>query len=183
MRNEKEFALEEKGRRWSIPFYQSKGYLVQEVTGKANREKDLILERDGRKINVEEKCIRYGEYNDFVFEIVQDVMTKNWGWIYDVLADVIIFIIWDDRHDLPRIVYKVKWLTCKKFVFDNLKDYPLRKSLKGYGFTIFAVIPWTPLLDKKIAEILYVDPDPEATKLANEVWDNPRYGIKLPPKI
>jgi hypothetical protein len=155
------FDLEATVRKWTIPWYQARGYTVREVEGKKNREHDLFLERNGRSLRVEEKAEAILRPN-FCFELIQDVKTKNMGWIYDLRADLIIYIFWNVEAVKPFIVYKVNWQTCKTFCLDNLADYPLKINNRGFGLTIFSIIPWRELMHEKIAEIIYAPALPES---------------------
>jgi hypothetical protein len=150
--NEKEFALEKQVRNWTIPFYKSKGFEVEEIIGIENKKYDLKLKKDGKEYAVEEKAQRK-LYDSMCFEIVQDVKTKNWGWIYDCRADRIIYIFWNEEKKEPYTIYKIDWKPCFDFVIQNIKKYPLRISDTGWGITIFSIIPWINLLKFNIAKV------------------------------
>ena len=151
-----EFKFEKQVRSWMLKYYQSFGYKIDEVIGKENRKGDLILKYKGRKIRIEEKA-RKKYYPDFLFEIVQDVNTKNWGWIYDVAADYIVYIFWKENE--PEKIYKLNWQLCKKYILENLEHYKLKISKKGFGITIFCTVTWDELITQKIAELIYPPPE------------------------
>jgi len=149
-----EFEFEKKVRIWSKQFYENKGFEVKEITGSANRKSDLILIFNNNEYRVEEKA-RRKYYPDLCFELVQCVVDKKWGWIYDINCDWIIYIFWNINNSLPQIIYKIIWKECKKYCLNNLEKYKLKISRKGYGLTIFATIPWTHLEQNNIAKIIY----------------------------
>lgn len=154
MRNEEQFALERLSRTWSKTFYEMLGYAVEEVQGEENRHGDLILSKDERRVRIEEKTERRLSSN-MCFELVQDVDTRNWGWIYDLRADHLVYIFWSEILRLPFIVYRVDWPRCKAFCLANLHKYQIKATRKGWGLTLFACIPWVVLENDGIAKVLY----------------------------
>lgn len=154
MRNAEQFALERRARAWSLQFYEMLGYTAEEVKGEENRAGDIILRKDGREILIEEKTERRISTN-MVFELVQDVDTRSWGWIYDVRANRIVYIFWSEILGLPFIVYRVDWPRCKAFCLAHLDKYQIKVSRKGWGLTLFACIPWAVLESEGIATVLY----------------------------
>jgi hypothetical protein len=162
-----EFDFERTVRKWTIEFYKQKGFDVKEITGKENRNFDLILSKDGKSYNVEEKALRkMYDVPSFIFEIVQDVKTKNWGWIYDCHADYIFYIFWGENR--PIFIYKIIWEKVFHYILGKLDKYPLRISKKGFGLTIFSVIPFQELVSENLAQTIYNDVD----EIANKGWDN-----------
>jgi len=97
------------------------------------KEYDLLIE--GYKI---EEKFRYIDYNDFLIEIVQDVITQNMGWYYKTTCDRVFYWVCDTK------LYTVNWPALKKWLKDEYKTVKYKGviSADGYGLTINISISW-----------------------------------------
>lgn len=150
-----EFNFEEHVREWSLKLYKQLGFEVIKLD-KKDESADFILKYNNKLYRIEEK-VRRKYYPDLCFEIMQDVKTCSLGWVYKCNADYIFYIYWDMNKDVCKYIYKIKWAKCKNYVMNNLINhkYKVGKSIGGWGYTIFLIIPWLLLEKNKIAERAY----------------------------
>jgi len=122
---------EEESRTTMNLFYEFKGW-------KFNRSyENKVYDLKINEFKVDEK-FRYAAYNDFLIEIVQDVLTLNKGWFYKDEIDRIFYIINDAE------LYAIKWHDFKKWFSNNWQIIKLTPviSKQGWGLTFNIAIQW-----------------------------------------
>jgi len=128
----KDYQIKEKeSQEFMDLFYKSKGWTFNRES--ACKEYDIIIE----ECKVEEK-FRYNDYNDFLIEIIQDIISFNKGWYYETKAKKIFYIINDQK------LYSIDWDKFKnwfKLEYKNIKFRPII-SIMGWGLTINIAIKW-----------------------------------------
>lgn len=129
----KDYEIKEKeSQEFMDLFYKSKEWAFDR--SKHCKEYDLII----NGCEVEEK-FRYCDYNDFLIEIIQDMITFNKGWYYYTTAKRIFYVINDSK------LYSVNWPEFKnwfKSEYKNIKELQAKVSIKGWGLTINISINW-----------------------------------------
>ena len=105
-------AFEKRLRPWMDKFYKGLGYeVLSRYTKDGEVGRDLFLGRDGRKIKIEEK-FRTHVWNDFLIEILQDVLPPmsgyKLGWFYHCKSEQVINVFCEsiDAED-PKKIYAV----------------------------------------------------------------------------
>jgi len=100
----------------------------------ACKQYDLII----NNVLIEEK-FRYENYNDFLIELLQDVITCNLGWYYKTGANYLFYIVKDEY------LYSLNWLKFKEWFIGELKKGIWFKpiiSAQGFGYTMNLAIKW-----------------------------------------
>ena len=70
--------------KFFLPFYNEHNWIVMEDNIDSNRKNDWDVKLEvfaGVYKKVDEKALR-NEYNTCFVEIIQDIETRSWGWIY-----------------------------------------------------------------------------------------------------
>ena len=151
---DRELALENKCRKWTIPFYKKYGFIIREEKGKENEKGDLTLIKDNNIFRVEEKSARY-IHPCIPFEIWQDKPEKDKGWVYKIEADLIIYIYWDEKLNNiePDKIYCIYWpKTFKWFEKNKDKYFHTICDKKGRGETHLVLVPWKYLISIKLVK-------------------------------
>ena len=76
-------------------------------------------------------------YDDILIELVQDICTKDWGWLYISRADKLHYIICINKK--PNYFYSINLNPFKKWFFDWITKIDNPKfifSNRGWGSTI-----------------------------------------------
>ena len=144
-RNSKEvddfFAFEAKMQIELDKVYVSLGY---EPTRNPNKQYDLHLMIDDRSHKVEEKIWQINFYDDFLIEIVQDLVSGNKGWFSTTGCDLISYVVC--KNSIIQLIYFVQWQRFKDWFVSTY--LPAHKkgdyiySEKGYGATVNIPVLW-----------------------------------------
>lgn len=110
-------------------------------------------------LNVDEKCASY-MHDCMLWELIQDVRTKNMGWFYDLkMCDRIIYGYYN-RDDVT-VVYSVQWEDLREFAFKAIegRDTSVRfvssATGKGWGAPVSASYPWSILVCQGLAKVIW----------------------------
>lgn len=144
----------EKHEQFFLPYYKERGWEViqDNIRLGNNLSWDVLLERDGKKIRIDEKA-RQKDYGDFLVEIVQDLKTGHQGWLFKE-KDYYLYGSWDGEE--LSSLYLVDSIKLQEFIKVNWQELlsGMELSDKGWGLTLFAKIKWIDLLFTKIAQKL-----------------------------
>jgi len=128
-----EFTKKEKQSQLILDtFYINKNWKFDRSV--ACKKYDLLI----NNVYVEEK-FRYEDYDDFLIEIIQDVITRNAGWYYTTEPGWLFYIVKDEY------LYTVIWSRFKEWFINELKNGTKFKpviSIQGFGYTINLAIKW-----------------------------------------
>jgi hypothetical protein len=136
------FRFEKEQRRFFDDYYRGKRWGCQRINGKENKRYDCLIFIGTREIKIQEK-VRSEDYGDFLVELIRDTNTGDKGWLYTCEADYILYktpknFYWIDRQKLKNHMEKFG------------VDYKTIESIKGWGRTINAIIPWKIIIENKI---------------------------------
>lgn len=127
-------------------FYSKSGWIYDRSV--ACKQYDLLI--SGKRI---EEKFRYANYNDFLIEIIQDILTENMGWYYTTKCDYLFYIVCDKE------LYSVKWELFKEWFFNNWKYLQMESIIApgGYGLTINIAISWF-IIPKELYKYFEINP-------------------------
>ena len=125
-----------------MDIYMEKHYALcgYRISWESDKEKDLILYAENYSIKVEHKYRNLSSdyiYDDILIELVQDICTKDWGWLYISRADKLHYIICINKK--PNYFYSINLNPFKKWFFDWITKIDNPKfifSNRGWGSTI-----------------------------------------------
>ena len=148
---------DKKHKEFFLPYYQKVGWKVVKDYVGTNSDYDVLIDRNGQQIRIDEKAIRK-EWNDFVIEIIQDLKTGSPSWLYKK-KDIYLYASWQDIEQInPSSLYEVRAEILKEYIAkeaESLLEYKrFRISNKVFGTTLFVVIPLKELLQLEIARQL-----------------------------
>ena len=153
-------------------WYASKGFGVDRgPTGRGNREWDCVISRAGKRVRIEEKCLRPNPVTGavatwalthFWVEMLQCIWStnhKDMGWFHHTRCDALLWVL-SNKNAEPACIYWVDWRPFvawfKGYVEEKkltmlpcaTDDHPppnaLRQRMvtKGYGCTWNITVRW-----------------------------------------
>jgi hypothetical protein len=136
------FEFERQNRKSFDDYYRQKGWSVERIYGKENKKYDCRVKANDRWIKIEEKAASY-DYGGCLVELTQDLETNDKGWLYTCEADYLLFKMLDKLYWVDMNKLKVHMRECGA-------DYESKISTKGWGQTLFVIIPWSIIIGKGI---------------------------------
>ena len=122
--------------------YIKLGY--EPVRDNPNKQYDLYLRINNRLYKTEEKIRQISSYDDFLIEIVQDLVSGDPGWFATTGCDYLSYVLC--KNDVIQLVYFVQWQRFKDWFISTY--LPAHKkgdyvySGRGYGATINIPVLW-----------------------------------------
>jgi len=154
---DKYFALERKKHfDFYLPFYVEKNWQVETDNINSGQKNDWDVKLEvfaGQYVLVDEK-VRIGEFDDFLVEIIQDMVSGSLGWFFNK-KDWILYGSWGEIENTePTSLYLIKEKELKNYVYslDGFKKICISK--KGFGITWNLKLEWEDLINKGIAKKL-----------------------------
>ena len=153
MRNEAQWRLSDKLHAFLKEHVYASKYAdweMKEIRDKARQAThgDLEFIRGKQAAYVDEKAYS-SVWDGCLVEVIQDVETKDLGWLFtlDSCTHLICGYYATKDGAEPKWVYKIEWKAVKDtYLYLCEKDsLPHRVTNRGYGKTIFAVVPWRTL--------------------------------------
>lgn len=143
MKTKEEFIkFEKEQRKYFNNYYRKKGWQCKRIYGKENIKYDCLIEIENKWIKIQEKAASY-DYGGCLVELIQDIKTNNKGWLYTCQADYIIYKILDN-------LYWIDMRKLKNHMRESGGNYDNLISDKGWGKTVFIIIPWEIIINNKI---------------------------------
>lgn len=136
------FQFERKQRQFFDDYYKQKGWPLKRIYGKENIKYDCLIKIKNEWIKIQEKVASF-DYDGCLVELMQDIETNNKGWLYTCQADYILF-------KMPDNLYWINTNKLKTHMRKFGENYDTFISNKGWGKTLFAIIPWEIISNNKI---------------------------------
>lgn len=136
------FQFEKKQQEFFDNYYRQKGWQCKRIDGKENIKYDCLIKIKGKWIKIQEKAASF-VYDGCLIELTQDIKTNSRGWLYTCQADYILYKILDNFY----------WINMRKLK-NHIKifgeNYDAFISNKGWGKTLFTIVPWEIIFNNKI---------------------------------
>lgn len=165
------------------PFYIDNGYkIVERASQEVFCEWDVILEKDGRQIKVEEKIIR-NLYDFLSIELIEDIPSGKQGWFYQLDVEKVVWVFME--RGLVKRVWSIDWPAFKRWYGENCHKFQyyefwegqrageinlsLQINIEGWGKTLNQLIP----IGKIPKEIIKLMWQPSAVGTGKSTSTNP----------
>ena len=137
-----------------LPFYQEKNWIVNQdnINSNSPMSWDVRLEIFAGEFKLVDEKVVQSEWNNCLVEIIQDIKTKNWGWLLGE-KDWILYSTWADiEADSPSGLYLIKSKELKDHVLSLRGIIKMAISQKGWGHSWNVIFEWDDLIRLKIAD-------------------------------
>jgi len=147
------FELErKKHKEFYLPFYQEKNWIVHEdnILKEIKSDWDVRLEVFAGDIKKVDEKVRKGEFDDCLIEIIQDIKTQNWGWLFGD-KDWVLYGSWANIETIrPSSLYLINMFQLKQYIFKLDGFLQTLITSKNWGTTWNIIRTWGEL--KSIAQ-------------------------------
>ncbi len=155
---DKNFSIERKKHfDFYLPFYRDKNWIVAQdnIDGNLPMSWDVKLEVFAADYKFVDEKVITSEWDNCLVEIVQDLKTKSWGWLYGE-KDWVLYGSWADIEEYyPSSLYLIKVEELKNYIFSLSGIIKTAISLKGWGITWNVILEWEELINLKIAQKIF----------------------------
>lgn len=139
-----------------LPLYEKKGYMVIQDNVGSNSPVDVLLEKDGKTMLVDEKVVSK-KWDGMIVELMQHVGDPKGSWLHHQKDGYLYAECKQGTETIERLHYVNHAKLCKAIYNQEFwKKHYLRPqvSLGGYGVTIFVCPVWKILVDNDIAQLI-----------------------------